>query len=159
MDAPLSDAGVGKEKIMDAPLAASSSFREGPARISNSEPRRSLLHLFAPLTLYHGPPNVDRHNWTKKYEETEPWISSGRTEVIVYPFPLLSLSRSLSLFLSLTISTFFTRVATFSSRLPHPFDYPVCRKNDSPASIAHARAFFLKYSKYRVLGADISRAS
>jgi len=48
---------VGEEKIMDAPLAASSSSRIGPARISNPIIRPSLS-------------NVDRHNWTKKYEET-----------------------------------------------------------------------------------------
>jgi len=75
MDAP-ADA-VGKGTIMDAPLAASSFSR----RFRKNSRTHSPLPA-PPLPVL----KVDRHNWTKKYEET------GRG----FPPPSLSLSLSLS---------------------------------------------------------------
>jgi len=81
MDAP-ADA-VGKGTIMDAPLAASSFSR----RFRKNSRTHSPLPA-PPLPVL----KVDRHNWTKKYEET------GRG----FPPPSLSLSLSLSASLSNT---------------------------------------------------------
>lgn len=105
---------VGEEKIMDAPLATSSSSHRSCKDFQPHHPPPPFLS------------NVDRHNWTKKYEETGHGFPRGAKVTVSF-----SLSSTLSSALHHIVFRFFRF---------HP-GYSVRCKNDSPPTIAHTGGF------------------